>query len=117
MNAVRLGTHVLIDLKTPRMDLLVDEKRFQKILSDICVSIGAHVLCTEFRSFGEGYGYTGVVVLSESHATVHTWPEHGTACLDIFTCGNVNPVDAVSSILSYFQATEHNVKILERPIL
>jgi S-adenosylmethionine decarboxylase len=117
MNVARLGMHVIIDLKTIRTDLLIDQDKFQKEFCEICMSIGATVLNKDFRSFGEGYGYTGVIVLAESHASVHTWPEYGMACLDIFTCGDVNPVDAIPAIVNYFQATEHSVKVLERPIL
>jgi S-adenosylmethionine decarboxylase len=42
---------------------------------------------------------TGVVILSESHASVHTWPEYGTACVDIFMCGRTNDLDAALAVI------------------
>jgi len=117
MDAIRLGKHVLIDIKTDRRHLLIDERSFEEVLVNICRTIGATVLCSEFRSFGEGFGFTGVVVLAESHATIHTWPEHGMACLDIFTCGAVDPEDAVPLLNEYFQTQAHSLKIVERPVL
>jgi S-adenosylmethionine decarboxylase len=47
---------------------------------------GATVLSEHFHPF-EGGGVTGVLLLAESHITVHTWPEHGYAALDLFLCG------------------------------
>ena len=51
------------------------------------------------HSFGDGFGYTAFLLLSESHASIHTWPEHGTATIDIFMCGDCNPEEA----LRYFR--------------
>ncbi len=39
-----------------------------------------------FHSFGEGGGVTGVVVLAESHLSIHTWPESGYVTLDVYVC-------------------------------
>jgi S-adenosylmethionine decarboxylase len=46
------------------------------------------VLFSHFHAFGEGQGVTGVVLLAESHITIHTWPECGFAAADIFMCGS-----------------------------
>jgi len=45
------------------------------------------VLDVRLHHFGEGHGVTGVVLLAESHISIHTWPEHALAAVDIFVCG------------------------------
>ncbi len=53
------------------------------------------------------YGITGVAILAESHISVHTWPEHGYAAVDIFICSSTtNPMDAASFLAQRFQAKE-----------
>ena len=45
-------------------------------------------------------GVTGVLILAESHITVHTWPEHNYAAFDVFLCGECQPERAVEVIMS-----------------
>jgi len=58
---------------------------------------GATVLSAHFHPF-EGGGITGVLLLAESHITIHTWPEHDYAALDLFMCGTAN-VEAAADVL------------------
>jgi S-adenosylmethionine decarboxylase len=58
----------------------------------------ARVLFSHFHAFGEGQGVTGVVLLAESHITIHTWPECGFAAADIFMCGSAQPELALALI-------------------
>ena len=51
-----------------------------------------------FHPFGPGRGVTGVLLLKESHISIHTWPEHGFAAVDVFMCGNARPERAVDVI-------------------
>lgn len=46
---------------------------------------GGTIVKTVFHNFSP-YGVSGVVVITESHVTIHTWPEHGYAAVDIFSC-------------------------------
>lgn len=75
---------------------------------------GATVLSERWHHFGSGFGYTGVVILSESHISVHTWPEKGYAALDVFMCGTCDPEDTLGTILSFYGAERHTVKVLQR---
>jgi S-adenosylmethionine decarboxylase len=59
---------------------------------------GARVLHSHFHGFGEGMGVTGVVLLAESHISIHTWPEDGFAAVDIFMCGASRPDTALDVI-------------------
>ena len=49
--------------------------------------MGAHVLGVHLHRL-EPQGISGVVVITESHLTIHTWPERGEAAVDLFTCGD-----------------------------
>ena len=75
---------------------------------------GATVLTERWHHFGSGFGYTGVVILAESHISVHTWPELGYAGIDVFMCGSCLPSDALKTILDFYNASKHSVVHLER---
>ncbi len=67
-------------------ELLEDVARLEQTLSDCATLGGATVVSTHFHRFSP-QGASGVVILAESHATIHTWPEIGYAAIDVFTCG------------------------------
>jgi len=77
---------------------------------------GATVLSERWHHFGSGFGYTGVIILSESHISVHTWPEKGYAALDVFMCGDCNPEDTLQTIIAFYRAEKHTVRTLQRGI-
>ena len=52
--------------------------------------------------FGEGMGVSGVVVLAESHISIHTWPERGYAAIDLFMCGKCDPYKAIPALKAAF---------------
>ena len=49
---------------------------------------GAHIVTQTFHHFSP-HGVSGAVIIAESHLAIHTWPEHGYAAVDLFTCGDV----------------------------
>jgi S-adenosylmethionine decarboxylase len=57
-----------------------------------------------FHPFGPGLGVTGVLLLKESHISIHTWPEHGFAAVDVFMCGAARPDKAVEAIAAALAA-------------
>jgi S-adenosylmethionine decarboxylase proenzyme len=60
-------------------------------------------------------GVSGVVIVSESHISVHTWPEKGYAALDVFVCGEeVKPEKAIHSILKEIGSTDAHVTEIKR---
>ena len=75
---------------------------------------GATVLAHHFHSFGEGCGLTGVLVLSESHMTVHQWPEKGYAAFDVFMCGDAQPELSAKYIAESFSDSIVEVRSLDR---
>ncbi|HIE4196924.1 MULTISPECIES: adenosylmethionine decarboxylase [Burkholderia] len=93
-----LGSHVLADLAGIDAALLRDAARLEAILTDAAQRAGARVIGAHFHHFGGEHGVTGVVLLAESHITIHTWPEHRFAAVDAFMCGAARAADAVDAI-------------------
>jgi S-adenosylmethionine decarboxylase len=95
-----MGRHVIADLHDVSAEVLGSIDFWKEILIDGAKKSGATVLSDHFHHFGEGYGITGVIVLAESHISIHTWPEKNYAAIDIFMCGTCDPEVAVDHITS-----------------
>lgn len=94
------GRHVLADLRGVAPDLLADAQALERHMTAAARAAGAQVLSAHFHRFGEGGGVTGVIMLSESHISIHSWPEHGFAALDVFMCGAARPELALDFLRS-----------------
>ncbi len=82
-----LGRHMTIEFYDCNHEILCDAEKVEQIFIDSAKASGATVLGTNFHSF-EPQGVSGFVVIAESHFSVHAWPEHDYAAVDIFTCGD-----------------------------
>lgn len=89
------GLHLLIDHFGGRG--LTDPQMLRDALTGAAHAAGATILSCELHGF-EGGGITGVVLLAESHITIHTWPERDYAAIDIFMCGNADPHRAAAHL-------------------
>lgn len=99
-----LGRHVLAEIHGCDRDVLDDPKRVEKIMVDAALEAGAEIREVVFHQFAP-QGVSGVVVISESHLAIHTWPELGYAAVDVFTCGDrVDPWTACRFIFDRFGA-------------
>ena len=115
MNA--LGRHLLIELKDCNVEVLNDLGFLKRCLHDAADQIGATVVNECYHEFSP-QGISGVLVISESHICIHTWPEHGYAAVDIFTCGNsVKPELAVNPLVEKLGAKSSSFIELKRGIL
>ncbi len=95
------GWHLLVDFwQASRLD---DPDHVERALRAAALAAGATVLRLELHRFGSGGGVTGVAILAESHISIHTWPEHGYAAIDIFACGDTRPHDAIPVLVEAFQ--------------
>ncbi len=99
-----LGTHLLADLSGVAATPLRDCVALESLLRRAASEAGAQVLHGHFHSFGAEAGVTGVLLLAESHISIHTWPEAGFAAVDIFMCGAAKPQAALDMIASALQA-------------
>ena len=69
------------------LNVLRDETVLRAVMDELCAEIGIRVVSNASKSFGPGGGITAVNVLAASALSVHTWPELGVACIDLFSCG------------------------------
>jgi len=76
---------------------LLDRDYMEKAMLTAAKESGATIISSSFNSF-EPQGVSGVVIIAESHFTVHAWPEHNYAAVDMFTCGDIDLNKAVNDI-------------------
>lgn len=107
-----LGQHLLIECHGQHASL--DSKELATLLHEAALAGGATVLFQHFHKFGDLGGVTGVLILAESHITVHTWPEYAYAAFDIFMCGEARPRDAAAVIAARFPAAQVKIKTVDR---
>lgn len=108
------GAHLLADMHGICADKLSDAATLENLLRQSALAAGAQILFSHFHSFGAGQGITGVVLLAESHISIHTWPEFGFAAADIFMCGQAQPQRALEVIKQALQPTQYEVKTIKR---
>ena len=82
-----IGTHLLIDLYGIEPPLLNDCGLLGNCLEASAAACGLTPLAPPKMHAFEGGGVTGVILLSESHIALHTYPEHGFIAIDVFSCG------------------------------
>jgi len=112
-----LGRHLLLELKDCNSEVLNDLEFLKSSLTETAVQIGATVIGDSFHRFSP-QGVSGVVIISESHLFIHTWPEYGYAAVDVFTCGEtVDPTLAVKLLVEKLGSKSHSVLELKRGIL
>jgi S-adenosylmethionine decarboxylase len=83
---VPLARHTLLELRGCKSDLLNTPSKLKELLLESVRRGGGTVVTDVFHTFSP-HGVSGVVVIAESHVAIHTWPEHGYAAVDIFSCG------------------------------
>jgi len=99
-----LGRQLLVDLYGCDRGLLDDLAYVRQHLMAAAEDAGATIIDAHFHSFLP-CGVTGTVSIQESHLSIHTWPEHLYAAVDIFTCGDsVDPWRAYETLKAAFAA-------------
>ena len=107
------GRHVAVDTWGVEFDKLNDAEWLESQLVDAAEACGATVLSVQSKQF-EPQGATVLVMLSESHLSIHTYPEKGFAALDCYTCGEtVDPQLAIDYMLAALRPeTAHAKKLI-----
>src|SRR4030067_3591962 len=114
MTMKALGIHLLIELWSCNRQKIDNLDYLEKIMSQAAEVAGATVLKTAFQDFNP-QGVSGVVVIAESHLTIHTWPEYGYAAVDVFTCGTkVDPRRAAGFLERELEAGNMHLRELQR---
>ncbi|TKD52898.1 adenosylmethionine decarboxylase [Sphingomonas baiyangensis] len=107
------GRHLIADLHD--CTGLDDAALVARALTDAAAAAGATLLDLHLHAFGPGQGITGVALLAESHISIHSWPEHGYAAIDIFLCGRrCDPQAALDTIVAALGARAVNVQTIVR---
>lgn len=106
-----LSTHVIADLfDCQNLNNLGFARRSLKNAASIC---DATILHIKFYKFSP-QGVTGYILLAESHISIHTWPEHNYAAVDVFTCGLMNAERAIRYLAKQFKARKVRIRTLKR---
>jgi len=112
-----LGKHLLLELKDCDAGLLNDMDYLREALAEVAGLVGATVIKDSFHRFSP-QGISGIVIIAESHISIHTWPEYSFAAVDVFTCGEViEPSKAVKPMAEKLKAKSTSYIELKRGVL
>lgn len=112
--AASIGSHILADFYGMPEALLRSGPQLEALLRRAAETAGATILASHFHSFGDAGGITGVVLLAESHISIHTWPESDFAAVDIFMCGTANPQRALDALVETLAPSRQHVEVAAR---
>ena len=107
------GRHLLLELRGCRAETLDDLPAVEALMRAAALAAGATIVQAVFHRFAP-QGVSGVVVIEESHLSVHTWPEYGYAAVDLYTCGDCAPQAAVDALRDGMGADSCEVMVVER---
>ncbi len=112
-----LGKHVILELYGCKPENIDDEKLVHEILLDAAKLAKANIISSTFHQFAP-QGVSGMIIIEESHFSIHTWPEYGYAAVDMFTCGDMlDNMSAVDYIKEKFEAQSIYMADMRRGIL
>jgi S-adenosylmethionine decarboxylase proenzyme len=113
-NTLRLGEHYICDLSGCSAEIMLDSERAYALFSRAVRESGLTVIDEGFYKFSP-HGFTGFLLLAESHASLHAWPEYGYCAIDLFTCNlGMDMAPLVENIKTAFGAQSYNLRRLER---
>lgn len=108
------GAHVLGEIYGEEIKHLNDPEKLVEILEKAAKETGATVLYSYYHQFSP-QGVTAFCVLSESHISIHTYPDYNMACYDVFTCGeHTDPEAAVEILVKELNAQVNTYRLMDR---
>lgn len=111
-----MGIHIIAEFQGVDPCKISRAETLRSILDSVIAKSGLHVVSSSFHQF-EPQGVSALYLLSESHLSVHTWPEHGYLALDIFTCGDDGPaLHAFQLLIEEFQPKRVKKRVIRREI-
>ncbi len=109
-----LGTHYILEACNAHAELLNDKDYIMESLRR-AITISNATLMDEISVEFTPQGITAVCLLSESHLSIHTWPEKNYAAIDIFTCGDhCNPLKACNYLVEAFKSEQPRIQVINR---
>jgi S-adenosylmethionine decarboxylase proenzyme len=95
--------HLLVELFECDQDVLQNKVEVESLLVAAALAANVTIVQSVFHCYSP-QGVTGVVIIEESHLSIHTWPEYGYASVDFYTCGDGMPEKALAVIKAGLQA-------------
>jgi len=112
-----LGRQIVVEYYGCNPETLNDVAFIKRAMRSAALASKATIVQEAFHLFNP-HGVSGVIVIAESHLTIHTWPEYGYAAVDLFTCGDdVNPDAAFQYLKEALAATTFSAMEMKRGIL
>ena len=109
-----LGYHYFFEFYDCPTQKLSMVEPVRKAMLEAAEKSGASIVNDVFHQFNP-QGVSGVVVIKESHLSIHTWPEHGYAAVDFFTCSlNTHPRKAMQYLANELCSSRSEMKFFER---
>jgi S-adenosylmethionine decarboxylase len=111
-----LGRHLLLELHDCSSEILNNLETVRAALVEAAKRAEATIIDVVFHEFNP-FGISGVVVIAESHLSIHTWPEYRYAAVDIFSCGDtLKPGEAAAYLVEQFQASRASCVEVKRGV-
>ncbi len=107
------GQHLLAEYTGCDVGVLDDLERVETLMNQAAKAARTKVVASVFQPFSP-QGVSGVVVIEESHLSIHTWPEHGYASVDFFTCGRGVPQLAHQVLREGLRAQRAELMLVDR---
>ena len=111
---IKLGEHFICDLSDCDRELLFDGDRARKLFTQAVQDSGLTIVSEGFYKFSP-HGFTCFLLLAESHASLHAWPEYGYCAIDVFTCNldmDIHPLVAELQVL--FGSGSCTIRLVDR---
>jgi len=114
MDKIVLGQHILLDLYDCDIKQLGDVDQIKAFMLEAAKIAEATIVGEFFHEFSP-YGISGIVIIAESHISIHTWPERNFAAIDIFTCSDeMKYEDASQYLIKALKARKHEINNVKR---
>jgi S-adenosylmethionine decarboxylase len=110
-----LGIHYLAEFFDCNRAKIDDAAYIERIMLEATELSGARMIKPFFHQFSP-QGVSGVIVIAESHFAIHTWPEHGYAAVDLFSCADFDYKSALNHIRERIEARHHFVAQVKRGV-
>lgn len=107
--------HMLLEMWVDDRSLVERVEPLRSMILEGAAAIGMNVIYEHFHQFSP-HGMTGVIVLAESHVTVHTWVDQGLAVVDVISCGAANPADLAAYLEEHLSPVAREISVETRSV-
>jgi S-adenosylmethionine decarboxylase len=109
-----LGKHALAHIHGANFDCLNDDERILSAFNRTVLNFSLEALYDPQIHKFQPQGVTGIVLLAESHISIHTWPERGEAAVDVFTCGGRDSRQIAEFFCTAVSNSHVDITVVER---